>query len=250
MTTYFQATRPGYVRLFHTPEKSFWCCTGTGMENHAKYGDSIYFHGPGAIWVNQFIASTVTSKEMGLTLRQTTTFPESPLTRLAVTVAQPVRATLNLRRPGWCSEMAVSVNGRPWTGAAAATGYVGIDREWRTGDVVEVRLPMTLRAEPLPGSTDIVAFVYGPIVLAGRLGREGLAAGNQIIVNERESGTMLNDAVHIPSLAGDRETLPKRIRQDAHSALTFSAPCVGAPARWSWCPTFGSRTSATTCIGR
>ena len=132
MTTYFQATRPGYVRLFHTPEKSFWCCTGTGMENHAKYVDSIYFHGPGAIWVNQFIASTVTSKEMGLTLRQTTTFPESPLTRLAVTVAQPVRATLNLRRPGWCSEMAVSVNGRPWTGAVAATGYVGIDREWRS----------------------------------------------------------------------------------------------------------------------
>ena len=58
---------------------------------------------------------------------------------------------------------------------------------------------MTLRAEPLPGSTDIVAFVYGPIVLAGRLGRDGLAAGNQIIVNERESGTMLNDDVHIPS---------------------------------------------------
>ena len=97
---------------------------------------------------------------------------------------------------------------------------------------------MTLRAEPLPGSTDIVAFVYGPIVLAGRLGREGLAAGNQIIVNERESGTMLNDSVHVPLLAGDRETLPKRIRQDAHSALTFSAPCVGAPGAVELAPYF------------
>ncbi len=56
--TYFQATRPGYVKLYHTPEHSFWCCTGTGMENHAKYGDSIYFHDADALWVNLFIAST------------------------------------------------------------------------------------------------------------------------------------------------------------------------------------------------
>ena len=77
MMTYFQATRPGYVRLFHTPEQSFWCCTGTGMENHAKYADSIYFRGSDALWVNLFIPSVVTWKEKGLTLRQTTTFPET-----------------------------------------------------------------------------------------------------------------------------------------------------------------------------
>src|SRR5437667_3392559 len=70
MMTYFQATRPGYVRLFHTPERSFWCCTGTGMESHAKYGDSIYFHGSDTLWVNLFIPSVVTWNEMGLVLRQ------------------------------------------------------------------------------------------------------------------------------------------------------------------------------------
>ena len=73
---------------------------------------------------------------------------------------------------------------------------------------MEVELPMTLRIEPLPGTNDVVAFVYGPIVLAGRLGREGLAPGNQIIVNERESGNMLNAAVEVPVLAGDRAKLP------------------------------------------
>ena len=76
MMTYFQATRPGYVRLFHTPEQSFWCCTGTGMENHAKYGDSIYFHDAEALWVNLFIASSVRWTEKGLSLRQTTRFPD------------------------------------------------------------------------------------------------------------------------------------------------------------------------------
>ena len=65
MMTYFQATRPGYVRLFHTPDRSFWCCTGTGMENHAKYGDSIYFQASDALWVNLFIPSVVTWKDDG-----------------------------------------------------------------------------------------------------------------------------------------------------------------------------------------
>ena len=221
MMTYFQATRPGYVRLFHTPERSFWCCTGTGIENHAKHGDSIYFHDSDALWVNLFIPSVVTWTEMGLTLRQTTSFPESPVTDFAIAVKRPVRATLNVRQPGWCSGMAVRVNGRRWNAGAGATGYVAIGREWRQGDRVQVTLPMTLRAEWLPGTTDMVAFLYGPIVLAGRFGREGLAPGNQIIVNERESGSMLKADVEIPVLAGDAATLPARIRQDPHQPLTF-----------------------------
>ena len=229
MMTYFQATRPGYVRLFHTPDRSFWCCTGTGMENHAKYGDFIYFHASDALWVNLFIPSVVTWQAMGLTLRQTTTFPESPVTHFAITVERPVRATLNVRQPGWCSGMAVRVNGRRWNADHSATGYVGIDREWRHGDRVDVALPMTLRAEPLPGTPDVVAFLYGPIVLAGRLGSEGLAPGNQIIVNERESGTMLNAGVEVPLLAGDALTLLKRIRQEPHSPLMFRTVGVGRP---------------------
>ena len=100
MMTYFQATRPGYVRLFHTPEDSFWCCTGTGMENHTKYGDSIYFHDARALYVNLFIPSTVTWKERGLTVTQRTRFPEADTTRSLVDRAgQPGPATLLVRRP-------------------------------------------------------------------------------------------------------------------------------------------------------
>ena len=89
------------------------------MEGHARHGDSIYFHGPDALWVSLFIPSVVTWKAMGLTLRQTTTFPVSQGTRLAVTVERPVRATLNVRQPGWCAGMTVRVNGRRWQVAAA-----------------------------------------------------------------------------------------------------------------------------------
>lgn len=230
MTTYFQATRPGYVRLYHTPEQSFWCCTGTGLENHAKYGDSIYFHDADALWVNLFIPSTVTWRARGLTLTQTTRFPDEEVTRLAVQVRRPTRATLHVRRPAWCEGMRVTVNGQPWEARAAASGFVPIAREWRTGDVVEVRLPMTLRAEPLPGEPGLVAFAYGPVVLAGQLGTEGITPEAQIIKNERESGNMLNAPVEVPLLVGDARHLVSRIRPVAGAPpLTFETMGLGRP---------------------
>jgi DUF1680 family protein len=148
---------------------------------------------------------------------------------MTITVERPIRATLNVRRPSWCAAMDVRVNGRRWIGDAVADGYVGITREWRRGDVVDVGLPMTLRPELLPGTTDVAAFTYGPIVLAGRLGRDGLAAGSQIIVNERQSGSMLNAAVEIPVLAGDIAALVKQIRQDPRDPLAFRTDGIGRP---------------------
>ena len=154
-------------------------------------------------------------EEKGLTLRQETTFPETAGHALRRSrVDRPVRATLNVRRPGWCTGMAVRVNGRRWNATAGATGYVAIDREWRPAIAWRSQLPMTLRAEPLPATTDVVAFVYGPIVLAGRLGREGLAPGNQIIVNERESGKHVECGRRGPAARRRSPTLAKRIRQD------------------------------------
>jgi DUF1680 family protein len=229
MMTYFQATRPGYVRLYNTPTESFWCCTGTGMENHAKYGDSIYFHDAGALWVNLFIPSTVRWRARGLTLAQTTRFPDDASTRLAIGARRPVRATLRVRRPGWCDGMSIAVNGHGTTATPDESGYVPIAREWRDGDVVDVHLPMTLRAEPLPGAPDYVAFAYGPVVLAGRLGTEGVTPGAQLIVNERTSGTMMNDPMEVPLLAGDRRDLVTRVRPVAGEPLGFETVGLGRP---------------------
>ena len=114
MMTYFQPTRPGYLKLYCTPTDSFWCCTGTGMENHAKYGDSIYFHDANTLYVNLFIPSTLTWKEKGLTITQTTRFPEQDRTRLRLTVHKPVNIALNVRHPSWCQAVTITVNGRRW----------------------------------------------------------------------------------------------------------------------------------------
>ena len=203
MNTYFQATRPGYVRLYHTPFDSFWCCTGSGIENHARYGESIYAHAAETLYVNLFLASTLNWRERGITLTQSTRFPDADTTRLEFTRTLPQPLMLAIRQPGWCAAMTVTVNGKRKIVSRRPGSYYMLDRTFRTGDVVEVRLPMALKVEPLPNtpansSREWAALMYGPIVLAGKFGTAGLTPGSQLIVNERESGNMLEADVAIP----------------------------------------------------
>jgi DUF1680 family protein len=238
MMTYFQAARPGYVRLYNTPTESFWCCTGPGMENHAKYGDSIYFEDGESLWINLFIPSTVRWRARGLTLTQTTRFPDADTTRLEIGAAMDTAATLRIRRPRWCDGMTVAVNGRRVHPEPDDTGYVTIRRTWRGGDTIDVRFPMTLRVEALPGAPDTVAFVYGPIVLAGRLGTEGVTPTAQIIKNERESGTMLNANVDVPVLVGNVRDLVDDVRPVRGMPLTFETVGLGRPRDVQLAPYF------------
>jgi DUF1680 family protein len=229
MMTYFQATRPGYLKLYCTPTDSFWCCTGTGMENHAKYGDSIYFHDHKTLYVNLFIASTLVWKEKGITVTQTTRFPDEDRTRLQVTAHRPVKLALRVRHPSWCQAVTIMVNGKRWATSRQPASYVAVDRVWRTGDIVEVHLPMRLRTEPLPGHADVVAILYGPIVLAGRLGRQGLQPGADIIVNERTYGDVLNKEVEVAVLKGNAQEIVKHIKPSLELDLTFETKGIGHP---------------------
>ena len=220
MLTYFQATRPGYVRLYCTPTESFWCCTGSGMESHAKYGDSIYFHDADTLYVNLFIASQLNWREKNLQITQTTNFPDESSTQLHVRAAQPTRMRVKVRVPGWCAHATVAVNGHR-SRAGTSNSYFEIERTWRDGDVILVTLPMELRLERLPGAPHLAALMYGPIVLAGRCGTDGLAAGAQQIANERTSGEQLSVAMEIPRLAVSPEHLHLVIRRQGQGGLNF-----------------------------
>ncbi|HEY7086785.1 MAG TPA: beta-L-arabinofuranosidase domain-containing protein [Tepidisphaeraceae bacterium] len=228
MMTYFQPTRPGYFKPYCTPVDSFWCCTGTGIENHAKYGDSIYFHGDDSLYVNLFIPSKLSWEQKGLTLTQETLFPDEPSAKLSFKAAKPISLGLNIRHPSWCRAATVRVNGRPQITSETPGSYIAINRSWQDGDVVDVDLPMTLRAVPLRNSTDTVAIVFGPIVLAGQLGKQGLTPGADIVVNERTIGDSLNDPVDVPTLLGEPSTLVEQIKPVAGKPLTFSAPVARA----------------------
>jgi DUF1680 family protein len=230
MCTYFQATRPGYLKLYHTPIDSFWCCTGSGMENHAKYNDSIYFQGTDDLWVNLFVPSAVMWRAKGLVVTQTTRFPDEETVTLTVEGEAPARAVMHIRHPSWCAAMEVTVNGSPVADVGEPGSYVSIDREWSSGDRVGVGLPMTMRVEAYPGAPDRVAFLYGPLVLAGRLGTEGLFPGADILRNERTSGQILDIPVEVPVLAGSPDTVAESVRPVAGpEPLTFETAGVGRP---------------------
>ena len=231
MTTYFQGARPGYMKLYHTPEDSFWCCTGTGMENHVKYRDSIYFHDGASLYVNLFVPSSLRWKEMGATLTQSTAFPDEATTSLQWAMKKPAKATLMLRHPGWSRTASVLVNGAQILQSHEAGRYIAVDRLWKDGDRVELRLEMETRAQGAPGAEDIVAFTHGPLVLAGALGREGLAPGADIVVNERRYGSYNDTKVEVPRLAGDPEALARAIRPTGNPLEFSIAAADGKPVR-------------------
>ena len=179
MMTYFVPLQAGRFKTYSTPLHSFWCCVGTGMENHAKYGDTIYFHGADALYVNLFIPSELHWTEKGVSVRQETKFPEEDTTTLTFDCASPAKFALHIRRPAWAGAMSVRVNGRKQKVASGPGSYLTIERAWRKQDKVEVRLPMRLHLETLPGDASHIAFLCGPVALAGRLGVEGLPPNGQ-----------------------------------------------------------------------
>lgn len=231
MMTYFQSTRPGYIKLFCTPFDSFWCCTGTGIENHAKYGDSIYFCGrpdsPDSLYVNLFMASTLNWKAKGIFLTQSTSFPEASKTRLEIKADSAKKFALNIRHPGWAKISTVSINGKIAKLSRNPGSYITLKRHWQSGDVIEVDMPMELRMELLPETTDTAAVVYGPIVLVGALGHE-VKPGENLHVNERSIGFVFNNPITVPMLAGELAGIPAKIKP-ADAPLTFKTGAIGQP---------------------
>jgi DUF1680 family protein len=162
--------------------------------------------------VNLFIPSSVRWKEQGAVLTQTTAFPENPATLFQWKLAKPTEMTLKLRHPRWSRSATVLVNGAQVAHSTAPSSYVEITRLWHDGDRIELRLAMEVAAEWAPGAPDIVAFTYGPLVLAGAMGKEGLAPGADIVVNERQYGNYNNTPFTPPTLAGEPDDIIKRIR--------------------------------------
>jgi DUF1680 family protein len=153
-------------KTFSTTDDSWWCCVGTGMENPQRYAEHAYFHDDRTVWVNLYLASRLDWRERGLALRQETAFPDADAVRLVIEARQPVSLALKLRHPHWCAAPEVMINGDAVALDSNPSSYFTLEREWRDGDTIDLRLPMTLRTEPLPHSDGrIVALMYGPMQL-------------------------------------------------------------------------------------
>lgn len=184
--TYMTPLRPGDFRTYLDGP---YCCQGTGIENAARFGEAIYFHKGSTLWVNLFIASTLDWSEQGIRLKMETRYPETGLVRLTVQAEKPVDATLNLRVPAWGDEpVGVTVDGKKVASEAKPGSYLSLTRTWKDGAVIAFTLPLSLRVRPSMDDPKTVSLFYGPVVLAGELGREGMPesdiAGKDIYIRE------------------------------------------------------------------
>ncbi len=229
MMLYFSSLRPGHVKVYNTPENSFWCCTGTGMENHAKYGETIYFHDDESLFVNLFIASELAWDEKGIMLRQETAFPEEAATHLTFQCKQPVKLALKIRYPAWAKGFSISVNGVQEAVDASAGSYVTIEREWQDGDRVDIQLPMSLYLEALPDDSNMVAVMYGPIVLAGALGTHDMPEVYNPDYHTREALINRWPAPPVPVLVGGGDAVLASIEPSEGKPLTFHTKGTGKP---------------------
>jgi len=175
MLMYYVPLQPGMYKTFGTIFDSFWCCTGTGSEEYSKLNDSIYFHDDDSVYVNLFIPSTLDWRERGLKLRQATKFPYDDRITFTIESAPGSATALNIRVPYWATKgVAVRINGESQALTATPSTYITLARNWKTGDAIEVDMPLTLHIATTPDDKQVQAAMYGPLVLAARLGTEGL----------------------------------------------------------------------------
>jgi len=165
---YFTPIRPNHYRVYSQPETSMWCCVGSGLENHTKYGELIYSHSENNVFVNLFIPSELNWKEKGLQLLQTNNFPYENATEILLKLKKSQTFSLNIRYPKWATNLQIFVNGKPQQFTANPSHYVNLNRNWKNGDKISVQFGMQTKLEYLPDGSNWAAFVRGPIVLAAK----------------------------------------------------------------------------------
>ena len=222
---YFTSARPRHYRNYSAPNEAMWCCVGTGMENHGKYGQFIYTHVGDALFVNLFVSSELNWREKGLTLKQETAFPYAETSKITITKGKG-KFALQVRYPGWVSpgQFSVKVNGQPVSIITGPSSYVTIDRQWKKGDVIDINFPMHNSVKYLPNLTQYVALMHGPIMLAMKTGTEDLA---MLIADDSRFG-QLAVGKKLPI-----DQAPILINNDIESIANQLQPVAGKPLHFT-----------------
>lgn len=220
---YFTPARPAHYRVYSSPNSAMWCCVGTGMENHGKYGEFIYTHTHDSLFVNLFVASELTWKEKGIVIMQQTGFPDEENSKLTIKTKHPVRFKLLVRHPGWArSGMKALCNGQDYAITSSPSSYIVIDRQWQNGDVVEISTPMGVSIEELPHVPNYISVLRGPILLGARMGQEHL---DGLIADDSRWGHIasgpLVSVFDTPLIIGERK--------DIQAKLNNMCPVSGKP---------------------
>ena len=219
VTTYFLSMSPGAWKTTNTDDETFWCCTGSALEDYAKLNDTIYYHADDSLYVNLFVPSRLDWKARGIRLQQKTSFPESDRVTLTLQATPPQEWTMHLRIPAWTTTSStVSINGHSLGVRGTPGSYLTITRAWKAGDRVELVAPMRLTSEPLLDDPSKVAFLYGPLVLAGQF-----PLGNIDFDLQHNQGPEIQELppIRIPALTAGDPQVANWIKPVPGQSLTF-----------------------------
>lgn len=217
--TYYYSLKPGHFKIFSTPFDAMWCCVGTGIENHSKYADTIYFHDNNTLWVNLFIPSELSWKDKGVTIQQETKFPQEDTVKLTISTKKPHLIDLKVRVPYWAKQgVDVKVNGKKQRAKAGSDGYLAISRIWKNGDTIDLQIPMDLHMHYSRDDKSKVVVMYGPLALAGELGRSGMP----------KKQTFSNQGAH----SGDLDPPVGKIVDQGKDISKWVKPISGQPLRF------------------
>lgn len=175
---YFTSARPRHYRNYSAPNKAMWCCVGTGMENHGKYGQFVWTHDKGvkaeddALYVNLFVASELNWKDRKMVIRQQTAFPYAESSVVEVAKGKGT-FILKVRKPSWCENFTVKGVGFD-ADSYEENGFVCMKRKWKKGDQVKISMPMHAYIKPMINVPQYVAIMYGPILLGMKTGTEDM----------------------------------------------------------------------------
>lgn len=174
MTTYFQPMAAGYFKVYSSRFNSFWCCTGSGIENFTKLGDTIYMHKGNTLYVNMYQSSDVSWKDQNVTISQKSQIPEGDTSSFTIHTSNSAVLDLRFRIPDWCTKtMTIQKNGTACSYTKIG-GYAQVTGTFQDGDVITVKIPESVVAYSLPDNNSSYAFKYGPVVLSAELGTSDL----------------------------------------------------------------------------
>lgn len=223
---YFTPIRPRHYRVYSEPQQSFWCCVGSGLENHGKYGELIYAHDKQNLYVNLFIPSTLNWKEKGITITQNTKFPFEEQSSITLTLKKAQQFAIKFRYPSWVEDgkMKITVNNKEVSISKDQNSYVSIEQKWKTGDVISIILPMQNKTEQLPDKSAWVSFLHGPIVLAAITDTTDLKG---LIADDSRMGHIASGPIYpiedAPLLVSNNADLAASLKTVADKSFTFSA---------------------------
>ena len=212
MVCYYMPLISGSFKTYSTPESSFWCCVGTGMENPARYTENIWYQGNSGLYLNLFIPSQLETNKGKTIIRIETDYPESGKIKLIFS-GKSLRKSLYIRYPGWAGKgLSIKINNETVNYEGEPGSFIKLDNKWDDGTVVEINIPMSVRIESMPDNPNKLAFLYGPAVLSGDL-------ENDINYTEYD----------IPVLVGERDALIMGTEPVSGSPLTFRIKGVSRP---------------------